>query len=428
VKILLVTPMPPSAHAPAAIPLVLHAQLVGLLGRHEVTLITVVGAEAGEHDSIKELPQQGVDVHVVEQERPRGAARWQRRFRLAGTWARGRYPWRTVWFADPRIQNVIDRLTSSRTFDVAAIEDNSMGVLELPPHLPTVLTEHEVRRPRALDWHAGSPKVWPSWAFRELDWRRWPAYQRSVWRRFDLVQVFTERDARTLAELAPDVFPRVRVNPFGIDLPTCADPNREEPNTLLFAGNFAHPPNVDAVLWLAREVMPRLWALRPDARLTIIGAYPPGEVRELAGPDIDVLGRVDRIEPFQERTAVVIAPVRTGGGMRMKVLQSLALGKAVVTTPRGADGLAIGGREPPLVLGEDADAIAGATARLLADRTARRALGSRARDFVAKHYSAEAYASRLEDTYAEVISQHSSRDRICPDGVAQPADRIREAQ
>src|SRR5439155_19415468 len=105
VKILLVTPMPPSAHAPGAIPLVLHAQLVGLLARHEVTLVTVPGAEAGEHDSIEELRQQGVDVHVVKHERPRGTARWRRRFRMAATWTRGRYPWRTVWFADPRIQN-----------------------------------------------------------------------------------------------------------------------------------------------------------------------------------------------------------------------------------------------------------------------------------------------------------------------------------
>jgi len=410
VKILLVTPMPPSAHAPGAMPLVLHAQLVGLLARHEVTLVTVAGAEAGEHDSIEELRQQGVDVHAVKHERPRGTARWRRRFRMAATWTRGRYPWRTVWFADPRIQNMIDRLTSSRTFDVAAIEDNSMGVFELPPHVPNVLTEHEVRRPRALDWHAGPLNTWPGWALRELDWHRWPAYQRSVWRRFDLVQVFTERDAATLAALAPDVFPRVRVNPFGIDLPAPADPDREEPNTVLFAGNFTHRPNVDAVLWLASEVMPRLRARRPDVTLTIIGAYPPSEVRALAGPDIDVLGRVDRIEPFQERAAVVLAPVRTGGGMRMKVLQSLALGKAVVTTPRGADGLTIGGCEPPLALGKDAESIAGATAHLLADRDARRALGSRARDFVAEHYSADAYASRLEATYAEVISSHSSRN------------------
>jgi glycosyltransferase involved in cell wall biosynthesis len=402
VRILLVTPMPPRAEAPGAIPLVLHAQLVGLRDRHELTLVTVA-TETGELDAAREAKHSGLDVHVVDARQPHGIERWQRRWRLAGTWARGRHPWRTVWFADPRVQEAIDRLTSSQEFDLAAVEDNSMGVFRFPPTLPIVLTEYEVRRPRPVDWRFGPPGDWLRSGFRELDWRRWPAYEREVWRRCDLLQVFTERDAGSVAEIAPDLRGRIRVTPFGIELPEGADPAREQPGTLLFAGNFTHPPNVDAACWLAAEVMPLL-RTRVDARLLVVGPQAPESVRALTERDVDVVGEVPAIFPYLERASVVLAPVRTGGGMRMKVLNALAAGKAVVTTSRGAEGLTLGVDDPPLAIADDAQGVADETARLLADARARRALAERAREFAARHYSADAYGRRLEAVYEEVVA------------------------
>lgn len=405
-RILLVTPMPPRAEAPGAIPRVLHAQLVGLRERHELTLVTLAGDEAGEWEAVRNLERSGLDVHAVDTRLPRGLGRWQRRWRFAASWARGVYPWRTVWFGDPRVQNAIDRLASARSYDLAAVEDNAMGVFRFPPHLPVVLSEYEVRRPRPVDWRCGSPPNWPVWAFRELDWRRWSGYQLSVWERFDRLVVFTERDMRVVAEIAPELQTRVRVAPFGIDLPSRADVDLEEPATLLFTGNLTHPPNVDAAGWLAAEVMPRLRARRPDARLLLVGAQAPNEVSALQGPGVEVVGEVPVMGPYLERAAVVLAPVRTGGGMRMKVLHALAAGKAVVTTARGAEGFMLGG-QPPLVIAEGADAIAAETARLLDEPERRRALGERARRYAADHYSAGAYGRRLEAVYDEAVACHS---------------------
>jgi glycosyltransferase involved in cell wall biosynthesis len=402
-RILLVTPMPPRAEAPGAIPLVLHAQMVGLRDRHELTLVTVA-TEPTELEAARDVERSGLEVHVVDARQPHGIDRWQRRWRLASTWARGRYPWRTVWFADPRVQETIDRLTSSQEFDLTAVEDNSMGVFRFPPTLPTVLTEHEVRRPRPIDRRFGPPSSWPRWAFRELDWRRWPAYERDVWARFDRLQVFTERDAGSVAEIAPDLRGRIRVTPFGIEFPEGADAAREQPGTLLFAGNFTHPPNVDAACWLATEVMPLLRSRNSNARLLVVGSQAPESVRALAQRDVDVVGEVPTIFPYLERASVVLAPVRTGGGMRMKVLSALAAGKAVVTTSRGAEGLTLGGRDAPLAIADEAQEIADETARLLADARARRALAERAREFALRHYSADAYGRRLEAVYEEVLS------------------------
>lgn len=396
--------MPPRPDAPAAIPGVLHAMVAGLRERHEVTLVTAFRDEAGEAEAVADLLRSGLDVHAVDARMPSGAERWARRRRFVATWARGEYPWRTVWFADPLVQETIDRLTRERRYDLAAVEDNSMGIFRFPPGLPTVLTEHEVRNPRPVDWHCGRPRAWPGWALREADWKRWPAYQRSVWSAFDRIQVFTDRDAGTVGTLAPDLLDRVRVNPFAIDPPEPSDPAGQD-GLLLFVGNFAHPPNVDAARWLVTDIMPRLRARNAGARLLLVGAGAPADVRALVASDVEVLGEVPSVAPFLESAAVVLAPVRIGGGMRMKALHALASGKALVTTSRGAEGLAVAGVEPPFLVADEPEAFATVVTELLHDVDRRRDLGASARSFVLEHYSPRAYCRRLERVYGELVEE-----------------------
>jgi glycosyltransferase involved in cell wall biosynthesis len=400
-KVLLVVPVPPQPQGAGAIPVLLDAELLGLCRRHEVTLVTAVGDEAGEEEAVARLRNE-VEVHVADRRRPpAGIRRWRRQLRLAAAWSRGRWPWRTVWFAAPGVQGILDRLGSERDFDVVAVEDSAMSVFRYPRGVPAVLTHHEVLRPRGVDWRPGPPARWPRWALGELDWRRWTGFQLAAWRGFDRVQVFSRRDADSIAALAPDVAPRVRVNPFGLVLPPRADPVREVAGTVLFVGNFSHPPNRDAAIWLAREIMPAVWARRPEAKLRIVGTAPPPEVRELGGPGVDVVADAPKVGPHLESAAVVLAPVRTGGGMRMKVLQAMGAGKAVVTTSRGTEGYTGFGEEPPLVVADTEAEIAAATAALLEDEGRRRGLGDRARDFAERHHSPEAWAERLTAVYEE---------------------------
>jgi glycosyltransferase involved in cell wall biosynthesis len=404
-NILLVAPMPPQPQATGAIPLVLYAQLTGLMARHSVTLVTVAGPDQSEWAALDRLQMMGVDVQAVRRSEPHGLARWQRRWRWASTWLKGKIPWRTIWFWEPELQHILNRLFAARSFDLVIVEDNAMGIYQYGTSTPVIFTEHEVRRPRPINWHAGSPSNWLRWAFGEADWQRWRKYQSSVWHRFDRIQVFTLRDAEAVAALTPDLAERVRVNPFGVELPAPLDDSLEEPGTVLFVGNFTHPPNVDAALWLGNEIMPALRKCHPGVRLTLVGIYPPKSVQGLACEDILVTGAVPEIEPYFARAAVVIAPLRIGGGMRMKVLQAMALGKAIVTTPRGADGLMIDGQAPPLVIADSAEQIAEATASLLASCETRRSLGDHARAFVIENFSANAYARRVEATYAELQSK-----------------------
>jgi glycosyltransferase involved in cell wall biosynthesis len=400
-RILLVTSMVPDLDGVGAIPKLLHAQLTGLRERHEITLVSPVGEDPGQAEAAERIAASGLDAHFVDRRRSRSAARrWRVRAELATTWLARDWPWRVVCGVGG-VQSSIDRLLATRPFDVVAAEDNPMAVLSFPAGLPTVLTEHEAVRAAASEWLSPRLSERPLAALRARDWRRWGSFLPAVWRRFDLLQVFSEGDARAVGEQAPDLAGRVRVNPYGIVLPPAADPGDEVAGTILFSGTFSHLPNRDAARWLAQEIMPRIVTSAPRARLRIVGSSPPREVLDLAGSAVEVIADPPSVEPHLAAAEVVIAPVRSGGGMRMKVLEPMAMGKAVVTTGLGAEGFTGFDDEAPLAIADSGEEIAAATARLLSDASARRELGQRARRFAQLRHSPEAWAARLEQVYGE---------------------------
>jgi glycosyltransferase involved in cell wall biosynthesis len=207
-----------------------------------------------------------------------------------------------------------------------------------------------------------------------LAWRR---HERATRPRFDAIVVFAERDLADVGPTAGDA--RLLRIPLAVDVPAePLDALGTEPPTILFFGSFGHHPNVDASLWLARDIFPRVLERAPHARLELVGQEPPDEIRALETEAIAVHGSVPDMTPFIDRAAVVVAPIRLGGSMRMKVLETLAAGKALVATPRAAEGVEATAGEHYL-LTEDEDSIVEALTRLVEDPEARRALGRSAR-------------------------------------------------
>jgi glycosyltransferase involved in cell wall biosynthesis len=407
-RILLVTSMVPDAGGIGAIPKLLAAELEGLGERHEVTLLTTFGEDPGQAEAAARLQGSGLDVHAVDRRRSGSAARrWRVRAELAATWLTRRWPWRVVCGA-AGVQPLLDRLLAEREFDVIAVEDNPMAVLRFPADAPVVFTEHEAIRAPADQWRATRLRERPLAALRARDWRRWDAFLPRAWARFDLLQVFCEADAEAIRLRAPALAERVRVNPYGMILPPAADPAGEVPGTVLFAGTFAHLPNREAAIWLAREIMPAVRVRAPEATLRIVGRTPPREVLELAGPGVEIVADAASMEPHLEAAAVIVAPVRSGGGMRMKVLEAIARGKAVVTTGLGAEGFSSFGEELPFAVADDAAGQAEAIADLLADDGRRHALGARAREFAVRHHSPVAWAERLERVFTEAADHRLS--------------------
>ncbi|HEY0972505.1 MAG TPA: glycosyltransferase family 4 protein [Gemmatimonadales bacterium] len=408
-RVLMLTPTPPAPAASSAVALVAWAQLSFLRQRHEITVVTTAGPDPAEWEAVERLRDAGVEVRAhrrVMTTRAAGARRW---LRDASRWMVSGDPMYVVWHHEAGVQRALDDLLREGHFDIVHVNDGAMARYSLRTRAPRLLVEIEVRAPRPPDWSRPLRGGIYRGALDELDWHRWRAHQRGVWSAMDRIEVFTERDARVMASLAPAVAPRVRVNAFGMALPAAAVPEREEEGSVLFVGNYMHAPNVDAARWLALEIMPLVRARHPDARLTLVGTDPRGAVRGLAGEGVTVRGWVPDVERAIERAAVVAAPVRIGGGQRMKVLQAMAMGRAVVTTPRGAEGLMIDGGPPPLLVADTAEEIAGAISALLDDRAARHTLGRRARAVAEERHSAEAYGRRIDAGYAALCpSLHPS--------------------
>jgi glycosyltransferase involved in cell wall biosynthesis len=240
----------------------------------------------------------------------------------------------------------------------------------------------------------------PRQLVRRLEVVAWRRYERSTRPRFGAIVVFADRDLAAVRPTAGDAI--VTRIPLTIEVPaTALDPEGADPPTVLFVGGFGHPPNVDAARWLAETIFPAVVARVPNARLQLVGQAPGRDVVALSGGAVAVHGSVPDVTPFLDAAAVVVAPIRIGGSMRGKVLEALAAGKALVATPRAAEGVdAVDGEQ--LVVADGEDALVEAIAVLLLDRTRRRSLAENARRWAESNLGWSPGVAAFEQLYDAV--------------------------
>jgi glycosyltransferase involved in cell wall biosynthesis len=238
------------------------------------------------------------------------------------------------------------------------------------------------------------------------DFRETRAYELEAWRRATLCAAVTDDDRRTMLQVAPQL--DVRVAPDGLDHLGSPPANLLEPQPeLVFVANFAYQPNADAAHWFCREILPRVRERVPDARAFLVGNGPPQEVQALACDQVCVTGRVRSVAPYLDRAAVVVSPLRIGGGIKVKVLEALSRGKAIVSTSVGVQGLGAGARRCIEVV-DDAGAFAAGCSLLLSDRAPRRELEHRALVFGATLPTWDEGAESLLACYRELALTRQS--------------------
>ncbi len=206
-----------------------------------------------------------------------------------------------------------------------------------------------------------------------------------LWGRVNVNAYFSQEEVDEIQRLKPAADARL-VQAYCFDRivrPAAATPGHD----VMFVAGFGHPPNVDAAVWLVREVMPLVWAEQPQARLRLVGSKPTDAVRALAGDRVEVTGYVsdEQLEMLYGRTRVAVVPLRFGAGVKHKVVEALARGVPLVTTPVGAQGLPW--LHQACSVTPDPDALAAHILRLLRDDTAWLAASQAAADLVQAHYS-----------------------------------------
>jgi glycosyltransferase involved in cell wall biosynthesis len=259
--------------------------------------------------------------------------------------------------------------------------------IALAAGLPAVYDAHNAEyliQTRAATSDSRQPARWPAAAYSRIQIPRLRRFEAKVCRAAAAVICVSTEDRRALQALAPEVHPEVVPN--GLDLPAYAlPPGPARANHVVFSGKLDYRPNLDACLWLLDEIWPHIRAARPAATLALVGQAPPDRLRARHGADgVTVTGAVDDIRPHLAEATLYVAPLRMGGGTRFKLLEAMALERAIVSTRLGAEGFAVqDGRE--LVLADDAAAFTAACLRVLDDAALRARLAEQARAFVAAY-------------------------------------------
>jgi sugar transferase (PEP-CTERM/EpsH1 system associated) len=244
----------------------------------------------------------------------------------------------------------------------------------------------------------------PKALYSLVQWWRLRQFERQVCLSSKHVIAVSKKDKAALARLAREVEERITVLPHGVDTEYWSReagfaPMLLPPNSIVFDGTMDFRPNVDAAAWFVKEVWPSVKAERPNARFFIVGRNPAPKVQALANePGVTVTGAVDDTRPWVAGATVYVVPMRIGGGVRLKVLQAMAMGCAIVSTPMGAEGIDVeNGRE--MVMAGSARQFAQATLSLLADPARRASLGETAHARIVERYTWEKLLPTLDTIY-----------------------------
>lgn len=166
-----------------------------------------------------------------------------------------------------------------------------------------------------------------------------------------------------------------------------------------------YPPNVDAAIYFVRSILPLIREQIPEVGLSIVGHVPTREVQDLAeAPRVRVTGFVDDVLPYYRDAAAVVVPLRAGGGTRLKVLEAMALGRPVVSTSIGSEGLAVTSGEN-LMLADDPASFAASVVTLLRDASMRQRLSENGRRLVEEFYDWRLLGAQLTQLHRDVVSE-----------------------
>jgi len=376
-----------------------------LARRHDVSYLSFIDPSQTPADleGMREVASHLVTIPRTDS--PKGSLRF---YADAAGYLLDRVPYAVAKYRSADYRSAIDRLLRERRFD-AVVCDFLPPVVNLPDSLPcpAILFTHNVE---AEIWrrHAENATNPIARFLLRQQWGRMRAFERGALARFDLVLAVSDVDRQTFARLYPDALKTpAHVVQTGVDTNYFAPVTERPPSRphLVFTGSMDWLPNEDGMQYFVREILPRIRQVEPDTTLSIIGRSPTPAVKRLAdAAGVEVTGRVDDVRPHMADASIYVVPLRIGGGTRLKIFEAMAMGKAVVSTTVGAEGLPVTPGHD-IVIADEPVRFAQAVVHLIRDDQLRRRIETEARRLVVNRYDWSAVAQDFEDALAKVCRQ-----------------------
>lgn len=420
-RILMLAPYPPFPPQSGGA-LRIYNLVRGLSIHHEVWCLTCV-ADDEQHEALQ--PLRGLcRVVTVRGLLPRSIAR------RAWSTLTARLPDMALRNASPAYGAALQTLVQGQRFDVVQAESIEMGNYGLMARsasskpllvLDEFNAEYVLQRRAALTdlqrtLRSRSPRALVGGSYSLVQWRKLLAYERSLLQAYDRVLAVSSEDRTALHKIAPRT--EIDIIPNGVDTTYFNAARRPTSgwHDLVFTGTLNFRPNIDAVLWFANEVFPRIKMQQPDARFVIVGKNPSPAILALhTNTDICVHSNVPDVRPFIAEAAAYVVPMRMGGGVRLKVLEALSMQVPVISTSMGAEGVEGGYDGTHVVLADDAAQFARRVVDVINDSALAQRLGAAGRQLALERYDWRVIVPRLEQIYkanrsgARVAAHHNGR-------------------
>ena len=285
-------------------------------------------------------------------------------------------PWYVSYFESAAATEIV-RKEVAKGVDLVLFEDSDMAQFSsvIPDEIPRVLDLHNVYS--LITQRAAVGKTGKELDKTQREARRTLAFESAVAAKCDLCLACSETEAAAVRDL-------LRVDHVAV-LPNGVDPNffaplsiSPTPGTLLFTGSMNYPPNIEAVNYFVAEILPLIHCRRPDAVLHVVGTQPGKEVQQLKSDTVVIHGHVPDVRPYFADAEIFVAPILSGGGTRLKILEAAAMEKPIVTTTLGIEGLNFR-HGNDVVVADSPQAFADAVTGLLGDTARQKKLGGNAR-------------------------------------------------
>jgi polysaccharide biosynthesis protein PslH len=402
VRVLVLSPFPP--WPPDGGRIRIRELVRGLAAVHDVSLLALSDGGPEDEAGMAALEEEGIPIEAV-------VSRPDRRVVAAGAVLAGRSVHGSLVRSPQLRRRLADRLADG-SVDVVQCELSSMAAYrDVGRRVPWVLdalnVEFRVNESLARTARASIGYRW--YARREARCRR--REELAAWRAVDHVVTVSEDDRRIVEDLAPGS--PVTVVPNGVDLARLRPPTgaADLPPRAVFVGKMDYRPNVEGIGWFVDEVLPRIRERVPAFELAVVGRNPAPAVAALGARDgVSIVGAVPDPTPHLHGATVAVVPLRAGSGTRLKVLEALAAGTPVVSTPLGVEGLdVVAGRH--VLVAEGTEGFAGAVVALLGDRDRRAGLARAGRRLVEERYGWPAAVQTLLEVHERLAEERRPTGR-----------------